>query len=72
MTAQTVCETEKLTLPVSRNRSLNSEPWSDVKWVILIVKCRNSFSRLWFVDISDKQDVKYPKARSRVCSGGVS
>ena len=28
--------------------------WSDVKWVMLIVKCRNSVTRLWFAVISDK------------------
>ena len=28
--------------------------WSDVKWVMLIVKCRNSVTRLWLVVISDK------------------
>ena len=28
--------------------------WSDVKWVMLVVKCRNSVTRLWFAVISDK------------------
>jgi len=42
------------TIPEEKCMGTTRSLWSDVKWVMLIVKCRNSFTRLWFVVISDK------------------